>query len=157
MNAHEAIDRLGSKSPRFKIGLALVIAAVIIGALVGAGVIGYRWAKSNAEAERTSQDDKIAVLTASGEQRLANVAQLVAENALLKKQNEAKAESQVQADTTRERKALADQANLDAERAEKFSEIDADKNFESQLRATCEEYRKKNFKLSFCARFEVNQ
>jgi len=136
------------------------VTLIVIAFLVVAGVsgyAGYRWAQSNAEAERTAQDDKIAVLTASGEQHLANEIQLTAENSLLKKQNEAKAEALVQADTDRERKALADQAKLDAERSEKFSEIDADQNFESQLRATCEEYRKKNFKLSFCARFEGGQ
>jgi len=156
MNVHEQIDRIGKWSVKTKLivgGVVLVILVGIVGVFV---YVGYQWAQSDAEAERTAQDDKIAVLTASGEQHLANVTQLAAENALLKKQNEAKAEAQKQADTDRERKALADQAKLDAERAQKFSEIDADQNFDSQLKATCDEYRSRGFKLSFCARFEGN-
>lgn len=154
MGAHEKLETILGLSPRKKLA---IVGAIIAGIAVIATVlvfVGYRWAKSNAEAERTKQDDRIAVLTASGERHLANVTQLAAENALLKKQNEAKAEAITQADTDRERKSLADQAELDAERAAKNAEIDADQNFDSQLKATCDEYRRRGFKLSFCDRFQ---
>lgn len=150
MGAHEQLEKVLTWSPRTKVIAALSVLACILGVSALLVFAGYRWAKSNAEAERTAQDDKIAVLTASGERHLANVTQLTAENALLKKQNEAKAEAAKQADTERERKALADQAQRDSERAAKFSEIDADLNFDSQLCATCREYTERGFKLSFC-------
>jgi flagellar basal body-associated protein FliL len=154
MGAHETIDRFSSSPLRTKLAITAIILLVIAGVLVVAGLVGYRWAKSNAEAERTAQDDKIAVLTASGEKHLANLTQLTAENEFLKKQNEAQAEAQKQADTERERKALEAQAQRDAERAAKMSEIDADQNFDSQVKATCEEYKARGFRLSFCSRFE---
>jgi acyl-CoA synthetase (AMP-forming)/AMP-acid ligase II len=156
MSLHTTIDRFESKTTRQKLVIVAIVLVVLAAVVAGVMYIGYRWAKSDAEAERTAQDDRIAVLTASGEQHLKNAEQLAAENALLKKQNEAQAEAITQADTERERKALADQARRDKDRADKMSEIDADQNFDSQLKATCDEYRARGFKLSFCARFEVN-
>jgi len=154
MGVHEQLETIMRASPRKKVIAALISVAILLAVAGAVFYAGYRWARSDAEAERTAQDDKIAVLTASGEQHLANAVQLAAENALLKKQNEGMAEAFKQADTDRERQALIDQAARDAERAEKFKEIDADQNFESQLRKTCADYRARGFNLSFCSRFE---
>lgn len=155
MGAHEKLETVLGLSSRKKLAIAGVALIVIACICAGFIFIGYRWAKSNAEAERTAQDDRIAVLTADGERHLANVTQLAAENALLKKQNEAAAEVLAQADTKRERRALENQMKIDAERSKQFGDIDADQNFDSQVKATCAEYKARGFKLSFCERFEV--
>lgn len=158
MSLHEAIDNFESKSTKQKVVRVVIAFAILAGIIFTLMYFGHKlfsgWADSEYLRERQKTAEEVAVLKDSVARHEKNEAQLAAENALLKKQNEAKAEAQKQADTDRERKALADQAKLDAERAAKFSEIDADQDYESQLRATCKEYAARGFKLSFCTKFE---
>lgn len=154
MSLHTVLDHFESKTPKQKgirVAIALGVLALVVLALM---YFGHRlfsgWADSQYLRERDKTQAEVAVLKASAEQHEKNEAKLAQENTLLKTLNEAMAESLKQADTDRERKALADQAQRDAERAAKFKEIDADQDFDSQLRATCKEYAARGFKLSFC-------
>lgn len=163
MGAHESLESILSATSRQKIIGAAVIIGVLVAIVFGVMYAGHKifgsWADSKYLQESKKRDDKIAVLESDAERHIKNETQLTAENSLLKKQNAAMAEAQKLADTDRERKALADLAKREADRAKAFGDIDADADYDSQVCATCEDYRKSGFPLSadFCRRCEVKK
>lgn len=162
MNAHEMIDRFGSKSPRFKVAVALIIAAIVFGSLGLAfwlgSIKGSEWADSKYLQERAEREKAIAVLEANANRNLATEKQLAAENALLKKANEATAEILSQ----RDKQAAAAEAkkftDLAKEREKRYETIDADTDFDSQLCGLCSDARRAGHQLSesLCGRCKGN-
>lgn len=160
---HEFIDGVEAKPLRTKIIGTLVFIGILIMIAVGLMYAGHRigksWADSSYLRESKKRDDQIAVLLSDAARHENNEKQLAAENSLLKKQNEALTEAQKLADTDRERKALADLAQREANRANQFGQIDADADYDHQLCEMCAAYRAKGFPLSakLCERCEVNK
>jgi uncharacterized protein HemX len=161
MSLHTAIDNFESKTPRQKVARVLIGLVLVLAVVLGIAYAGHKLLQARADSEYLKQRDQalaeVAVLKASAGQHEQNEAKLAKENEFLKKQNEAQAEAFAQADTDRERKAVAAQAQLDAERAKAFADIDADTDYNSQIQATCADYARRGFKLSFCDRFKETQ
>jgi cell division protein FtsB len=150
-NIHEQIDRFSSLTPRMKVIVAGIAVLLVVGVLAFVFWLGARsgdgWAESRYIRERDERLKKIAVLEESERQ-------LGAENALLKKQNEAVAEAYEQADTARTREAAQAFTELLAERNKRLHEIDLDADFDSQICGLCSDAAKAGFQLSdeFCKR-----
>jgi rubrerythrin len=152
MNAHEMIDRFSARSPRFKIAVAFAVVCVVVGSLAGAfwlgKVKGREWADSEYLQKSAEREKQIAVHEANAQRHMKGEESLAAENFVLRKQYEALAEAQKQADTKQEQKQLTEIARIEKERAERFREIDMDQNLDSQLCATCRLYSAGGLKLS---------
>ncbi len=160
MNPQTILDKFLSLTPRAK----LIIAAIVLLILTGVPLAAYFAGKSAAQAEADSKYlrerdknlQKIAEYETRAAQFVLNERQLAAENALLKKTNEAQAEILLAND-----KKLAGDADkfteLVLERNQRIADIDADSEFDSQVCGLCDDAKKSGFSLSkeFCARCEV--
>lgn len=143
-NIHEQIERFASQSPRFKTVAAVAVLAVIAGVLAFTFWLGVRsgdgWAESRYLQERDERMKKI-------ERLLESERQLGAENAFLRKENEAQAEI-LRANDARlalDAKKLDELREL---RDEQIRTIDLDNNFDSQLCGLCSDYERAGFRLS---------
>ncbi len=160
MNAHEVIDRISSKTPRQKIIGSLVIVGVLVVIALGFMYAGYRlahrWSDSAYLENEKKRDKQITDLEASAAQHEKNETQLAAQNSLLKKQNEATAQILEQRDKTAAVEAAKKLTELNAERAKRFDDIDADANYDDQICGLCADAAKSGFPLSkdFCKRCE---
>lgn len=168
MNAHEQLDRILQASTGKKIAGVLAVALLLLAVLGGVYWLGKTRARDQADSDYLRQRDEalaqVAIhenaakqAQASAEQHLQNEKQLAAENALLKKQNEAQAEILTAADTK-----LAGNTTkfteLQKERQKQYETIDADNNFDSQLCAMCRDAESSGFRLSanLCGRCKAN-
>lgn len=132
----------------------LVIVAILgltfwLGASSGDG-----WASSRLQQKLEERDKKIAVYEANAERHAKNEAQLAAENSLLRKANEATAEILKQRDKDAAAREAERFAQLAAERAKKYEQIDVDNDYDSQLCGLCTDAARAGHKLgdSLCGR-----
>ncbi len=147
MNVHEQIDRVGRWTPRTKIIVGLVAFALVIGVLYAMFSFGSRLADHRYEQDRKARDARIAVLEANAARHEQNERELAAENALLRKQNEATAEILRANDRILEGNA-SNLTKLLTERNKRYEEIDADNDFDSQLCGMCSDFASSGFPLS---------
>ncbi len=159
MNVHEQIDRLVRLSPRIQAFIAIGVLLVVAGLAALCVYSGYRWAKSDAEIERTKQDDRIAVAEANFARSIESEKQMAAQNSILRKQNEAVSEALKTADTKREQEAAQQMAERNATMADRLKDIDADKDHDSIVCGLCFDARASGFPLSaeFCNRCGVKK
>jgi hypothetical protein len=144
MNAHEVIDRFLARSPRYKITVTASVLAAIAGVLLLVFFAGARHGTEQADSKYLRErDDRMAQIAAYER----NAAQLGAENALLKKQNEVTAgilkanDAKIAGDATKF-------AELLTERNKRYEDIDLDSNFDSQLCGLCSDLASSGFGLS---------
>lgn len=144
MNLHEQIDRFSARSPRQKVLAGGVVLAAIVAVLLGVFYLGVSkgdgWADSRYLKDREQRMQQIARFEA-------NEKQFAAENALLKKQNEATAEilKANDAKLAGDAKKFTDLLN---ERNKRYEEIDVDADFNSQLCGLCSDAVRSGFRLS---------
>lgn len=162
MNIHELIDRFGTQTPRARL-LGYVAALAVIGAiLLGVFYAGVRsahqWADSKYLQESAKRDKLIAEYEASAAIHEKNESQLAAQNALLKKQNEATAEILGQRDKAIAAASAKKFTDLANERNKQYENIDADGNYDSQLCGLCADAARSGHKLSdsICGRCKGN-
>lgn len=159
MGMHENLETVSAWSARTKLivtGMILLAIALICGGLVYAG---YRWAKNNDALVITEADKKAAIAEADAERHLANETQLAAQNSILKKLNEALAETYKNADTASEKKAADQFAARETEHTKNLDEIDADATHDQVICGICADARRAGHPLSadFCKRCQVGK
>lgn len=148
-NIHETIDRFGSLTPRVKLivgaGIALIVIALFAGVFYWGVRSGDGWAESRYTRERDENLKKIQKFEG-------NEKQLAAENAMLKKQNEATAEI-LKANDAKLTGDATKFVDLLTERTKRNEAIDLDNDFDTQLCALCDEGKRSGFApFSFCGR-----
>jgi len=151
MGAQVLVDKFDGLTPKKKFIWVGILLLVCLGALLTAYIFGRIHGRAASDdqylADRDANLAKVAVAESSAAQHIKNEQQLAAENALLKKQNEATAEILKQSDA----KLNGDAANLTKlldERNKKYDEIDADTDFDNQLCGMCADFAKSGFRLS---------
>ncbi len=153
MNAHEILDRFLSRSPRSKVLTALAILIIVGAVIAGVFYLGVRsgdgWASSRYVKERDQLQDTI-------RRHEDNERQLAGENALLKKQNEAAAEM-LKANDAKLAGDATKFADILIERNRRYEDIDADRDFDTELCMLCREGRSAGFApFSFCGRCKAD-
>ncbi len=150
-NIHEQIERFASQSPRTKVIAAACVLLAVAGAFAFVFYLGVRSAEGWAESKYLRERENRMVEVAFHQE---NERQLAAENALLRKQNEAVAEILTAGDKQRAADAARRFAELQAMKNERMHEIDVDASFDSQICQLCLEAAAAGFPLSaqFCSR-----
>ncbi len=164
MNAQIMLEKFSAFTPRQKTALfitaTLIVLLVVIGIPLATYYIGKSAARATAENDYLRDRDKnlkkIETLEQQAARHAENEKQLAAENALLKKQNEATAEilrandAVLRGDTTKFTELLE-------KRNEKLKEINADDDFDSQLCGLCADGIQSGLRpFSFCERCQAN-
>lgn len=138
-------------TPRQLVARWLIIIGAAIGLLLFVFYLGTskarQWADSEYLQKSAERDAKIAALELSAEKHRGNADKLAAENAFLKKQNEAQAEVLTAQDAQLKGDASKLGKLLDA-RNKRNEEIDLTTDFDAQLCGMCADFARSGFPLS---------